>query len=161
PQRRSRVFMVSKLGSKLGLKKENMNLSECSNSLNFLCDHNLNKNGKYQTEFDAAQLNNTPSREYMWKINAKILNESTIVNTITCNMDRSNTSAMFEYCGIKGSTYRLLTIREAFKLMGFTDIDYENAKKANLSYRKMNKLIGNSIVVKVLEEIFKGMFGGI
>lgn len=95
----------------------------------------------------------------MWKINHKDEKlDSTVVNTITCNMDRSNTAAMFKYDGPKGDTFRLLTIREAFRLMGFSDDEYERTKQLDLSYRQANKLIGNSIVVNVLQAIFELLF---
>ena len=42
--------------------------------------------------------------------------------------------------------------------MGFTEEEYERATMTGLSYRKMNKLIGNSIVVNVLVEIFRFLF---
>ena len=73
-------------------------------------------------------------------------------------MDRSNTAAMFKYKGPKGNTYRLPTIREAFLFMGFTEEEYLRTKRLGFSYRKMNKLIGNSIVVNVLAEIFRMLF---
>ena len=37
---------------------------------------------------------------------------------------------------------------------------YGMTKKLNFSYRKMNKLIGNSIVVDVMAAVFKAMFKG-
>ena len=95
----------------------------------------------------------------MWDINKREpIGEKTIIHTITCNMDRSNTAAMLAYEGAKGKSFRLLTIREAFLLMGFTEEEYLRATKVGLSYRKMNKLIGNSIVVNILEQIFKYLF---
>ena len=95
----------------------------------------------------------------MWEINKREpIQEDTIIHTITCNMDRSNTAAMLYYDGPKGKSFRLLTIREAFLLMGFKEDEYERATKTGLSYRKMNKLIGNSIVVNVLVEIFRFLF---
>lgn len=95
----------------------------------------------------------------MWKINKREpIDENTIIHTITCNMDRSNTAAMLAYEGAKGRSFRLLTIREAFLLMGFTEEEYLRAKKLGFSYRKLNKLIGNSIVVNILTEIFRYMF---
>ena len=74
-------------------------------------------------------------------------------------MDRTHTAALFEYTGPKGKTYRRLTLREAFLLMGFSSEEYEKAASLNFSYRKLNKLIGNSIVVNVLVAIFGAMFG--
>lgn len=113
----------------------------------------------FREEANKAQLNNTISRQEMWDVNHRDINDPHItVNTITCNMDRSNTSAMFKYKGPKGNTYRLLTIREAFLLMGFTEEEYEKTLRLDLSYRKMNKLIGNSIVVNVLQAIFELLF---
>lgn len=95
----------------------------------------------------------------MWAINKREhIEDSTTINTITCNMDRSNTAAMFKYKGPKGNTYRLPTIREAFLFMGFTEEEYIKTLRLGLSYRKMNKLIGNSIVVNVLTEIFTLLF---
>ena len=94
----------------------------------------------------------------MWKINGRPLNRDTTVRTITCNMDRTHCAALFPYTGAKGKSYRRPTIREAFLLMGFSEEDYEKTLFLDYSYRKMNKLIGNSIVVDVLVEIFRVMF---
>ena len=106
-----------------------------------------------------AQLNKTPSRDIMWDINGiDPITKDTIVKTITCNMDRTHTAALFKYNGLKGDTYRRLTLREAFLLMGFTPEEYQKAANLNFSYRKLNSLIGNSIVVNVLQAIFEVMF---
>lgn len=55
-------------------------------------------------------------------------------------------------------TYRVrirkLTPRECWRLMGFSDEDFEKAEKVN-SNTQLYKQAGNSIVVPVLEEIFK------
>ena len=108
-----------------------------------------------------AQLNKTPSRDVMWDINGiDPITEDTTVRTITCNMDRTHTAALFKYNGIKGDTYRRLTLREAFLLMGFTHEEYQKAAALNFSYRKLNRLIGNSIVVNVLQAVFESMFEG-
>ena len=117
------------------------------------------KNPIYKLEADIAQLNKTPSRDVMWDINGKTISNHMIVRTITCNMDRTHTAALFKYNGPKGDTYRRLTMREAFLLMGFTEKEYVKASSLNFSYRKLNKLIGNSIVVNVLQAIFEAMFG--
>ena len=110
-------------------------------------------------EADLAQLNKTPSRDVMWEINGiDPITSDTTVRTITCNMDRTHTAALFKYKGEKGDTYRRLTLREAFLMMGFTEKEYLRAKSLGLSYRKLNKLIGNSIVVNVLVAIFEAMF---
>lgn len=49
---------------------------------------------------------------------------------------------------------RKLTPKECWRLMGFDDSDFEKAEKVN-SNAQLYKQAGNSIVVKVLEEILK------
>lgn len=52
---------------------------------------------------------------------------------------------------------RKLTPKECWRLMGFADEDFDNASKFN-SNSQLYKQAGNSIVVNVLEEIFKQFF---
>lgn len=156
PQDRERAFIVSHLGSKLNVKKD-IQFKERKYEFKRFFRNNY-KIQKYKNEADIAQLNKTPSREQMWKINGRELNENTTVRTITCNMDRTHCAALFQYKGAKGNSYRRPTIREAFLLMGFTEEEYERTEYLDFSYRKMNKLIGNAIVVDVLAAIFRAMF---
>ena len=51
---------------------------------------------------------------------------------------------------------RRLTPRECWRLMGFTDDDFDKAKEVN-SDSQLYKQAGNSIVVDVLEAIFREM----
>ena len=51
---------------------------------------------------------------------------------------------------------RKLTPKECFRLMGFDDEDYEKAAEVN-SNAQIYKQAGNSIVVDVLEGIFKNL----
>jgi len=55
-----------------------------------------------------------------------------------------------------GENYRHMTNLECWRLMGFTDDDFEKASKVN-SNSQLYKQAGNSIVVQVLEAIFKQM----
>lgn len=52
---------------------------------------------------------------------------------------------------------RKLTPKECFRLMGFSDEDFDKASKVN-SNRQLYKQAGNSIVVQVLEAIFREFF---
>ena len=52
---------------------------------------------------------------------------------------------------------RKLTPRECFRLMDFDDADFDKAKAAGVSDSQLYKQAGNSIVVAVLEAIFKEM----
>ena len=53
---------------------------------------------------------------------------------------------------------RKLTPKECWRLMGFDDIDFLNAKNAGVSDTQLYKQAGNSIVVNVLEAIFYNLF---
>lgn len=157
PQDRERCFMVSVLNGKADiekkLKKKRFPKDKIKDFLKLNYDNSF-----YKKEADEAQLPRTESREIMWNINKRDLNDLNYFNTITCNMDRQNNAGMVLYNGPKGDSYRLLTTREAFMMMGFTEEDFENVNKLGLSYRKMVKLAGNSIIVPILEAIFKEMF---
>lgn len=52
---------------------------------------------------------------------------------------------------------RKLTPKECWRLMGFTDKDYEKAKETGNSNTQLYKQAGNSIVVNVLEKILKNL----
>lgn len=54
--------------------------------------------------------------------------------------------------------YRKLTPREYFRLMGFTDEDYELLANNGISKTQLYKMAGNSIVVNVLEALFKQLY---
>lgn len=62
---------------------------------------------------------------------------------------------------IDGETYlvriRKLTPRECWRLMGFCDQDFDKAAEVN-SNTQLYKQAGNSIVVNVLEAIFRQLF---
>lgn len=62
---------------------------------------------------------------------------------------------------IDGETYliriRKLTPKECFRLMGFTDADFEKAEETN-SNTQLYKQAGNSIVVPVLERLLGNIF---
>ena len=57
-------------------------------------------------------------------------------------------------------TYRIrkLTPRECFRLMGMLDDDIDKIQAAGISNTQQYKMVGNSIVVDVLEAIFKNLF---
>lgn len=160
PQDRERAFIISHLGSQLNLgDKISKKKKPRSFEINEFILTDYDSDPALRTEADMAQLNKTPSRDVMWEINGiDPITRDTTVRTITCNMDRTHTAALFKYEGIKGDTYRRLTLREAFLLMGFTTEEYLRAASLGFSYRKLNKLIGNSIVVNVLVSIFEAMF---
>ena len=64
-----------------------------------------------------------------------------------------NTQRLFD-----GYRIRKLTPKECWRLMGFSDEDFEKAKNVPMSNTQLYKQAGNSIVVNVLEKIFKNLF---
>ena len=61
---------------------------------------------------------------------------------------------------LQNNDYRIrkLTPLECWRLMGFRDMDYYVAKSAGISDAQLYKQAGNSIVVTVLEAIFRNLF---
>lgn len=53
--------------------------------------------------------------------------------------------------------FRKLTVIENWRLMGFTDEDYYKAKSVGVGDNQLKKQAGNSIVVPVMEAVFKGL----
>lgn len=63
-----------------------------------------------------------------------------------------------EHRSDKNYRVRKLTPLEVWRLMGFNDDDFNKAKGAGISDSQLYKQAGNSIVVNVLEAIFKNLF---
>lgn len=60
---------------------------------------------------------------------------------------------------VNNQPHRKLTPKEYWRLMGFTDEDFEKAAKVN-SKTQLYKQAGNSIVVNVLMAIFNNLLKG-
>lgn len=60
--------------------------------------------------------------------------------------------------GFEDIRIRKLTPLECWRLMGFDDEDFNKAQKSGVSNSQLYKQAGNSIVVNVLEKIFKNLF---
>lgn len=128
------------------------------------------KNKQYRTEANECQPNDTESRREIYKKNDILYTNNKvnniIVSTVTTKQDRHPNSGLIDYkAGNENkSNYRYLTPRECFLLMGFDESDYQRIIDNNFCVRnnelfftrdKLYKMAGNSIVVNVLEEIFK------
>jgi DNA (cytosine-5)-methyltransferase 1 len=59
---------------------------------------------------------------------------------------------------IKKVRVRKLTERECFRLMGLKDTEIDKLVTSGISRGQLYKIAGNSIVVDVLENIFRTMF---
>ena len=147
PQARERIFVVSILGDNQfnfdNLEKKKMK------DINLFLENEVNDRYTITQQSMLAKINGTgtrtlkPVKDYVW--------------TITTKQMRCPNSGIVS---IGNGRYRLLTERECWRLMGFSDEDFDNAEKAHP--RRQNYLngtlyhqSGNSIVVDVLEAIFK------
>lgn len=96
------------------------------------------------------------SDESVRRIRNNIIKGDT-ANTLTANAMQSvnhNNCALIEEDNSCNLRIRKLTPKECWRLMGFDDVDFEKAEKIN-SNTQLYKQAGNSIVVNVLEAIFK------
>lgn len=128
---------------------------------------------KYREEAISSTPRFTESREKIYKNNPILAIDDVPQNgifarTITTKQDRNPNSGIIEYKNNSlvdwNTHYRNLTPRECFLLMGFNERQYDDLMRSNVSVRegkrmladtKLIKLAGNSIVVPVLEAIFK------
>lgn len=127
----------------------------------------------YFKEALASTPNDTKSRRKIASGSTRLaygkVSTKNIAKTITTKQDRYPNAGIIIHdydFGDGKSFYRNLTPRETFLLMGFDEADYQllvdnnlilSKSRKMLSHAKFLKLAGNSIVVNVLEEIFKGL----
>ncbi len=158
-------FLKNDLNDKEYLKKLKIENKELKDLLR------LSKEKKYWDEALQMQPRNTKSRRGIWEKNIQITKDMTgnvvvdNVATLTTKQDRHPNSGniYFDYKGNQKSKFRYLTPRECFLLMGFDEEDFESISNNNFESRKngnfftndiLVKLAGNSIPVKILEQVF-------
>ncbi|MDU3521751.1 MAG: DNA (cytosine-5-)-methyltransferase [Clostridium saudiense] len=185
PQKRKRVYMLSIQYKNENVKKileeyinnNNLNDGFYRDKLNIkqkkideILRIDYDKNDIYREEANNSQPNNTPSRIKIYEENDRIYDGNNkfidIISTITTKQDRNPNSGVIDYNSgiIDKCRFRYLTPRECFMLMGFDEKDFQilvdndfyiGKNKNFFVYSKLYKLAGNSIVVNVLEYIFK------
>lgn len=184
PQSRVRTYMISVLAPDKETR-ENLNDYFFENNLEAVhSERNTNtlkdylkvdySNELYRSEAIASTPVFTPSREKIYLNNPILATDGAVRNTyartVTTKQDRHPNSGIVEYKDIVltdvNKNYRNLTPRECFLLMGFDEEQYDLLMENNfkiggsrkmLSSSKLIQLAGNSIVVSVLEVIFKQM----
>ena len=75
-------------------------------------------------------------------------------------VDTCHTGRIKEYYSNNSFRIRKLTPRECFRLMGMRDYDIDKIQATGISNTQQYKMAGNSIVIDVLEAIFKNLFKG-
>lgn len=184
PQSRVRTYMISVLAPNQVTRK-NLDDYFFENNLEAIyVERNTNalknylkvdySNELYREEAIASTPTFTPSREKIYLNNPILATDKAIKNTyartVTTKQDRHPNSGIVEYKDIVltdvNNKYRNLTPRECFLLMGFDEKQYDLLMENNfkiggnrkmLSSSKLIQLAGNSIVVPVLEVIFRQM----
>ena len=152
PQARERVFTISSLDGSV-FSFDDLIKTPAKDISEFLLD-----NDSVPRVYDVTQ----PS--ILNAIGETGIRRATIIRdyayTITTRQDR--TPAQIIDCG--GGRYRYLTERECWRLMGYSDSDYERAEEAQSKngryYMSLYKQAGNSIAVPIFESIFRKMLLG-
>ena len=171
PQNRERVFVVSILGEHKPYEfPKPIELEKTLTDV--LCD---DVDSKYYLSTEKIRM------IYNWKANQrplkKVLGLGSISPTLTArgaglyhsgmiliNENFEDTTNVDEIISEQPITdditfkLRKLTPLECWRLMGVSDEDFYKVKNAGILNSQLYKLAGNSIVVDVLEEIFKNLF---
>lgn len=110
-----------------------------------------------EQENTAQIIREEPLEREGWHRNDKeVLNTNGICRTLSTQSNNLATKIKEQ----KSLRIRKLTPRECFRLMGFDDSDFDKVD-GKLSNTQLYKQAGNSIVVNVLEEIYKELFKSI
>lgn len=151
PQNRERCFMISIL------KSENKqfvfpNKQILYNSVKDLLEVNI--------DFTSYILSDANKNSIVYsKFGARSLANLDITNKRICNALLANEGSLCDVKIVKldnlSDSYRALTPKEYFRLMGVRDEDYD---KLTVAILQRYKQAGNSIVVDVLMAIFENMF---
>lgn len=174
PQERERVIIVSILGENNfefpNEVKKAKNLEEYINfrdeddlTLNFYNRYKLIKDNKASLEDFVDYINSLPIKKgigtkrmglYNFGEMDTITMPTNVTGTLTCrNVQNYNKKYWYNNRLYKPSP------KMCWNLMGFSDEDFRKAKEVNNDKHLYNQA-GNSIVVNVLEEIFKNLFKG-
>lgn len=174
PQNRERVFTISIKNSDIDIYNfpEKIKSNYISEFLDkeisdeyYLTDYFLNqiRNTKYKKEFYVENTNKLLDgyfddfkiMDYRYDEGLRI-RKNNLCPTLTTRGKQSISGVPIIY---KNKQLRFITPKECWRLMGFDDSDFEKAQKVN-SNTQLYKQAGNSIVVNVLEEIFKNLLKG-
>lgn len=169
PQNRERCIMVSYLGDfyydfPAPFSLENKASDYFDNSKELIKSESASKQLIVYSDKTKAHIKQSTKKGYADLINygvaafsyptsetrrGRVIKNGNVCPTITCS-----TQELYKF--IDGEFYRLSPL-ECWRLMGFRDEDFYKAKSAGVSENQLYKQAGNSIVVNVLEEVFKKM----
>lgn len=155
-----------------GTKKGYVEATE-GDSINISYPNNLNKRGRVGKEVsntiltspniavleNANKIVNMKKNRKMYNpYNDREITDIAPTQTATCGCTTSSSTVLISEDGENYMRIRKLTPLECWRLMGFDDSDFYKAKSVGISDTQLYKMAGNSIVVNVLEYIFKELF---
>lgn len=154
PQRRPRVIVVSKYGkSKINLVKDNpINEKSIREIIDLTQDDwtIFKPKAEVKGNIDEGECLFLDDRD--WKMNGVMISK-------VCSTQRAGRTGLKWIKKENGKLYeRKLNALECCRLMGYNDLDYFNMREGNISDGTIMKICGNSIVVNVLENVFKNIF---
>ena len=167
PQHRERVFCVSILGEhkpytfpkKIKLDKCMVDILESEIEEKYYVNKpfKLVDRDRVRTKFANNILVDAYLTDIKFKQTSQVLNDKGICVTLD-TMQGGYRQPKILCDGVNSYRVRKITPREAFRLMGMRDSDIDRIQETGLSNSQQYKMAGNSIVVDVLEGIFKELF---
>lgn len=173
PQNRERVFCISILNNEKEFEfpepKPLNKLTDYINTDVYDEEYNLNprlisqiKNMKFKKdryvketkEIINGEIDEFKIMDYRYDEGLRIRKNNLCPTLTTRGKSSISGVPIINYKGIQ----RFITPTECFKLMGLNDDDINKIKSTGINDTQQCKLAGNSIVVNVLEEIFKKLF---
>lgn len=151
PQNRERVFCISSLDAGFAFKFPNPVILKKSMS------DMLEPSAPERLYLKNGTLESPITQEVCYCIDSNYWKGSTLENFLTKHRRQLVTDG--SRAGNGSFRVRRLTTKEAWRLMGCSDSDFEKAA-AVVSGTGLYKLAGNSIVVAVLEAVFRSLFLG-
>ncbi len=156
PQKRERIFAISYYG-KSPFLFENLKRKETKHLSKFLEKDVMEKYEDIFLVKQPSMLNILNCPEYKPNFQGRLKVIDDFCYTISTKQVRVPNAGIID---IGGGRYRYLTERECFRLMGFSDEDFDKClnifkRRKNCTSSILYKQAGNSIVVDVLEAIVR------
>ena len=165
PQSRERLFLVSVRANGQESHFYFPSPIPLKSNIGELIEKNVSDVYRLPDEIVKRFKNNVTASKFFIGNNRYVLNTiNGIACTLTCAHHYSGNIIHprqgFREMGVIESdgTFRRLTARENFRIMGVEDFDIDKIQSSGLSITQQCKLAGNSIVIDVLYHLFRKMF---
>lgn len=149
------IGRLIKMNNKLIRNNDNPEVSSCIIAGYHKMD---GRNNQYISEQNKPKriggIYDTAERKMFNPYNEKEIKDIAPTQTANCGCSTSSAAVLISEDGKNYLKIRKLTPLECWRLMGFDDIDFFRAKKAEISDTQLYRQAGNSIVVNVLQNIF-------